>query len=197
MDPRIENLKSTTFFGKRLRRRQIADIQTTVSLYPGLSRRELGSTIYDLRASGLVHAERRLPGAGLPSDAGAVGGAGHSEASGEAGIDAPGSAEAAGRARVRGAGGGGHRGLERVGRSASLPWLPTAVRAPLAVLPAGRAGPSAGLPSVHGRRDARRNCLAGTRGSAGGSGSGRSGSGRSAWNGWSVTAGSCSFRGCG
>ena len=45
MDPRIENLKSTTFFGKRLRRRQIADIQTTVSLFPGLSRRELGSTI--------------------------------------------------------------------------------------------------------------------------------------------------------
>ena len=45
MDPRIENLKSTTFFGKRLRRRQIADIQTTVSLYPGLSRRELGYTI--------------------------------------------------------------------------------------------------------------------------------------------------------
>ena len=143
MDPRIENLKSTTFFG-------------------------------DLRASGLVHAERRLPGAGLPSDAGAVGGAGHPEASGEAGIDAPGSAEAAGGARVRGAGGGdrvraggvgaafaavgdgsgGHRGLEWVGRSASLPWLPTAVRAPLAVLPAGRAGPPAGLPSVHGRRDA-------------------------------------------
>ena len=36
MDPRIENLKSTTFFGKRLRRRQIADIQTTVSLGAGL-----------------------------------------------------------------------------------------------------------------------------------------------------------------
>ena len=45
MDPLIENLKSTTFFGKRLRRRQIADIQTTVSLFPGLSRRELGYTI--------------------------------------------------------------------------------------------------------------------------------------------------------
>ena len=45
MDPRIANLKSTTFFGKRLRRRQIADIQATVSLFPGLSRRELGSTI--------------------------------------------------------------------------------------------------------------------------------------------------------
>ncbi len=29
MDPLIENLKSTTFFGKRLTRRQIADIQET------------------------------------------------------------------------------------------------------------------------------------------------------------------------
>ena len=45
MDPRIENLKSTTFFGKRLTRRQIADIQETVALFPGLSRRELSNTI--------------------------------------------------------------------------------------------------------------------------------------------------------
>ncbi len=45
MDPCIENLKSTTFFGKRLTRRQIADIQETVALFPGLSRRELGNTI--------------------------------------------------------------------------------------------------------------------------------------------------------
>ena len=91
-----------------------------------------GVGIHDLRASGLIHAERRLPGAFLPSDAEAVGGAGHPEASGEAGIDAPGSAEAAGGARVRvargddrvraagvgatfaavGDGSSGHRGLE-------------------------------------------------------------------------------------
>ena len=45
MDPRIENLKSTTFLGKRLTRRQIADIQDAVGRFPALSRRELGHTI--------------------------------------------------------------------------------------------------------------------------------------------------------
>ena len=45
MDPRIETLKSTTFFGKRLTRRQIAGIQATVERFPALSRRELGHTI--------------------------------------------------------------------------------------------------------------------------------------------------------
>ena len=45
MDLLIENLKSTTFFGKRLTRRQIADIQETVGLFPKLSRTELGHTI--------------------------------------------------------------------------------------------------------------------------------------------------------
>ncbi len=45
MDPRIENLKSTTFFGKRLTRRQIAEIQETVGRFPKLSRHELGQTI--------------------------------------------------------------------------------------------------------------------------------------------------------
>ena len=41
MDPRIANLPSTTFFGHRLTRRQIADIQETVALCPALSRLEL------------------------------------------------------------------------------------------------------------------------------------------------------------
>ncbi len=45
MDPLIENLKSTTFFGKRLTRRQIADIQETVGRFPKLSRTELGHTL--------------------------------------------------------------------------------------------------------------------------------------------------------
>ena len=45
MDPRIETLKSTTFFGKRLTRRQIVDIRETVERFPALSRRELGHTI--------------------------------------------------------------------------------------------------------------------------------------------------------
>ncbi len=45
VDPRIENLKSTTFLGKRLTRRQIANIQDAVERFPALSRRELGHTI--------------------------------------------------------------------------------------------------------------------------------------------------------
>ena len=45
IDPRIQNLESTTFLGKRLTRRQIADIQETVGRFPQLSRAELGHTI--------------------------------------------------------------------------------------------------------------------------------------------------------
>ncbi len=45
MDPRIEHLKSTTFFGKRFTRRQIAQIQETVATFPALSRKELAQTL--------------------------------------------------------------------------------------------------------------------------------------------------------
>ena len=45
MDPRIESLQTTTFFGRRLTRKQIASIQETVAYLPQLSRRELGQTI--------------------------------------------------------------------------------------------------------------------------------------------------------
>ncbi|MCY4242748.1 MAG: hypothetical protein OXD36_13525 [Rhodobacter sp.] len=45
MDPRITDLKSTTFSGRRLTRRQIADIQETVELLPNDSRNELAKTI--------------------------------------------------------------------------------------------------------------------------------------------------------
>ena len=45
MDPRIKNLKSTTFFGRRFTRRQIAEIQQTVATFPALSRKELAQTI--------------------------------------------------------------------------------------------------------------------------------------------------------
>ena len=44
-DPRIRRLKSTTFCGKRLTRRQIAAIQETVGRFPQLSRTELGQTL--------------------------------------------------------------------------------------------------------------------------------------------------------
>ena len=45
MDPRIEALKSTTFSGRRLTRKQIADIRETVQLFPNDSRNELCKTI--------------------------------------------------------------------------------------------------------------------------------------------------------
>ena len=45
MDPKIESLESTTFFGKRFTRKQIALIQETVKAFPGLARRELGHTV--------------------------------------------------------------------------------------------------------------------------------------------------------
>ena len=45
MDPRIEALRSTTFFGRRLTRQQISEIQTTVAAFPLLIRHELGQTI--------------------------------------------------------------------------------------------------------------------------------------------------------
>ena len=57
MDPRIEGLKSTTFFGKRLTRRQIALIQETVQLLPKNSCRELARTICE-------HQNWLLPGGG-------------------------------------------------------------------------------------------------------------------------------------
>lgn len=68
MDPLIENLKSTTFFGKRLTRRQIADIQETVGLFPKLSRTELGHTICEHlrwqtpKGSNRIHLATRLLG---------------------------------------------------------------------------------------------------------------------------------------
>ena len=45
MDPRFTDLKSTTFSGRRLTRRQIADIQKTVALFPNHSRNELAKTL--------------------------------------------------------------------------------------------------------------------------------------------------------
>ena len=45
MDPRIKNLESPTFFGRRFTPRQIADIQQTAATFPALSRKELAQTI--------------------------------------------------------------------------------------------------------------------------------------------------------
>ena len=45
IDPRIQRLKLTTFCGKRLTQRQIADVQEMAASLPGLSRNELGKTV--------------------------------------------------------------------------------------------------------------------------------------------------------
>ena len=45
MDPRIIQLKSTTFSGRRFTRRQITAVQRTVAMFPKLSRKELAETI--------------------------------------------------------------------------------------------------------------------------------------------------------
>ncbi len=45
MDPRITDLRSTAFSGRRLTRRRIADVQETVALFPNDSRNELARTI--------------------------------------------------------------------------------------------------------------------------------------------------------
>ena len=48
MDQAIENLKSTTFGGRRFTRKQLVTIQKTVSTFSALSRRELAHTICEL-----------------------------------------------------------------------------------------------------------------------------------------------------
>ena len=45
IDPRIQQLKLTTFFGKRLTRRQIQDVLEMTAWLPDLSRKELGKTV--------------------------------------------------------------------------------------------------------------------------------------------------------
>ncbi len=75
MDPRIERLETTTFFGRRLTRRQIADIQETVALLPNNTRNELAKTICehlnwntpkgDYRVSACLRMLEQLEGFGI------------------------------------------------------------------------------------------------------------------------------------
>ena len=75
MDPRIKNLKSTTFFGKGFTRRQIAQVQETVATFPALSCKELAQTIPRRRnRAALLHPQaarrsRPLPHVLLPGTA--------------------------------------------------------------------------------------------------------------------------------
>ena len=63
MDEAIRRLKSTTFFGRRLNRRQIADIQQVVRDCPGLSRNELGRTVCEHLAWRTPKGEDRIQAA--------------------------------------------------------------------------------------------------------------------------------------
>ena len=66
MDEAIRKLKSTTFLGRRLTRRQIADVQRTARSFPGLSCNELAHTVcehlnlHTLSGGNRVHTARRL-----------------------------------------------------------------------------------------------------------------------------------------
>ena len=74
MDSRIEKLKSTTFCGTRLTRRQIADLQKTVKMFPTLSRHELAATL--CTHLGWFTPKGRDRTGVLSADAGAAGAAG-------------------------------------------------------------------------------------------------------------------------
>ena len=75
MDPKIENLQSTTFFGRRMTRREIAGIQETVGRFRALSRNELAMTICEhlnwdtpkggYRISACLRMLEQLEGAGI------------------------------------------------------------------------------------------------------------------------------------
>ena len=66
MDEAIRKLKSTTFLGRRLTRRQIADVQRTARSFPGLSCNELAHTVcehlnlHTPSGGNRVHTARRL-----------------------------------------------------------------------------------------------------------------------------------------
>ena len=68
MDPRIEALlRSTTYFGRRLTRQQISDIQATVAAFPALSRHELGQTICEQLGWRTGTGTNRIPMLAVPT----------------------------------------------------------------------------------------------------------------------------------
>ena len=151
MDPRIRQLRSTTFGGERLTRRQIAAIQETVGTFPKLSRTELGHTICVhlgwqtptgrnriQQAQGLLEELERLGILTLPARQGRGRGPQKLVETG-AGSD-PQPAIAGPLAELRplelavASGRGGGRRVERMGAALSPARLPPADRQPRAVL---------------------------------------------------------------
>ncbi len=165
MDPRIRQLRSTTFGGERLTRRQIAAIQETVGTFPKLSRTELGHTICVhlgwqtptgrnriQQAQGLLEELERLGILTLPARQGRGRGPQKLVETG-AGSD-PQPAIAGPLAELRplelavASGRGGGRRVERMGAALSPAGLPPADRQPRAVLAARPQGAPAGLSAV-------------------------------------------------
>ena len=52
----VETLPKTTFSGRRFTRKQLAQVQATVQLFPNLSRKELARTLCE--TSSVDHARR-------------------------------------------------------------------------------------------------------------------------------------------
>ena len=139
IDPRIQRLKSTTFCGKRLTRRQIADIQETVGRFP-----KLGQTLCEHPGWQTPKGRNRIQWAMRVL-----------EQLEQRGILTLPAKQGPGRGRqkpvelrplrlelARGARGGG--GMERMGAALPSAGLPPADRGAPALLPAGPAGAQAG-----------------------------------------------------
>ena len=88
MDEAIRKLKSTTFFGRRLTRRQIADVQCTVRDFPKLS--PIRTWAHHLRTPEPAHPKRRQSRPHRAALARTPGGAWHSHAAGKGRIGSSG-----------------------------------------------------------------------------------------------------------
>ena len=157
MDPLIRNLKSTTFFGNRLTRQQIANIQETVRLSPGLSRAELGRTIWEHlgwrtpkgrpRLSSTQRLLTEIERLALPPKRGPRRGPQKPIRPGPPPAGRPSAPRAGTRPR-----GGVRQGIQRAGRALPSARLPPAAESLSALLPARPRPAPARLPAVRLRR---------------------------------------------
>ena len=168
IDPRIQGLPSTTFFGKRLTRRQIADVQEMVQACSGLSRTELAKTVCEhlhwkagSGASRVRLATRFLEqlaehgiclAAGQAAPATRPGPGGRSLGPhGPPAADRRRSRQPAAAAAGRRRGQAGIRRVAGVGRALPPARLPQAARLPCGLLPARPPRAPARLPAVRPR----------------------------------------------
>ena len=168
IDPRIQGLPSTTFFGKRLTRRQIADVQEMVQACSGLSRTELAKTVCEhlhwkagsgasrvrlatrfleqLAEHGIVSLPAKQPRPRGPDRAVAL-----SDRTAPPAADRRRSRQPAAAAAGRRRGQAGIRRVAGVGRALPPARLPQAARLPCGLLPARPPRAPARLPAVRPR----------------------------------------------